>query len=150
MATSQIKKFQRAGAGNLSPWDLIVARDENSFKVTVVPGLLNNFLATNWSEEFTVSENSLFYAKAIITTDGTSITNVTIRIDQSAPKIQTPEIYSIQADIEILFGLIRSGAVYRTVPLGQIFVSPRLWLRVKKDAPLSVGDIPFDEYYYLV
>jgi hypothetical protein len=150
MATSQIKKFQRSGGGGLSPWDLIVTKDENNFKVTVVPGLLNNFLAQNWSEEFSVNENGLFYAKAIVKTDGTSITNLTISIDSSTPKIQNPEIYSIETDIEILFGLIRSGATYRTVPVGQIIASPRLWLRVKKDSPVNVGEIPFDEYYYLV
>lgn len=150
MATSQIKKFQRSGVGGLSPWDLVVTRDENGFKVTVIPGLLNNFLAQNWEEEFTVNENGLFYAKAVITTDGTSITNVTIKIDEATPKIQKPEIYSIETDIEILFGLIRSGAAYRTIPAGQIFVSPRLWLKVKKDSPVAVGEIPFDEYYYLV
>jgi hypothetical protein len=150
MATSQIKKFQRSGGGGISPWDLIVTKDEDNFKVTVVPGLLNNFLAQNWSDEFNVNANGLFYAKALVRTDGVSITNVTISIDSTAPKTQNPLIYSIESEIEILFGLIRSGATYRTIPIGQIFASPRLWLRVKKDSPVNAGEIPFDEYYYLI
>jgi hypothetical protein len=150
MATSQIRKFQKGGAGIISPWDIVVTKDEENLKATVIPGLLNNFLAQNWSEEFTLDNNSLYYAKAVVKTDGTIITNLNIKIDKTAPKVQTPKPFSIETEIEILFGLIRSGAVYRTVPIGQIFASPRIWITAKKDSPVNAGELPYDEYFYLI
>jgi len=151
MATSQIRKFQKGGIGIISPWDIVVTKGENdSLKATVIPGLLNNFLAQNWSKEFTLDNDSLYYAKAVVKTDGTVITNLNIKIDETAPKIQTPKPFSIETEIEILFGLVRSGSVYRTVPIGQIFASPRVWVTAKKDSPVAAGELPYDEYFYLV
>ena len=153
MATSQIKKFQKSSSQIISPWDLISSKqeDSNNYTITVIPGLLNNFLAQNWDQEFSANSNELYYAKAIVQTDGLSITNVNIQINTTAPTQQSPKIYSIQSNIQILFGLFRSGTVYRTVPIGQIFAAPRLWIRTQKESgPVNAGEIPFDEYYYLV
>jgi hypothetical protein len=152
MATSQIKKFQRGSSGSISPWDLVASKVESSnrYKITVIPGLVNNFLAKNWNEEFLVNEGSLYYAKAAIETDGVAITDVTIKIDGTPPKIQSPQLYSIESSIEILFGLFRSGTIYRTVAVGQIFAAPRLWIRTEKPSPVEAGEIPYEEYFYFV
>ena len=149
MATSQIKKFQRSGL-NLSSWDLIATVTEGgSYKIRVVPGLLNNFLATNWDTESSVTGEALHYAKAIVSTNGIGISNVSITIDSTPAASSQPLIASIPDKVEIVFGLIKNGTTYRTVPVGQIFISPRLWIRVPKSEPVNAGESLYDEYYFL-
>jgi hypothetical protein len=149
MATSQIKKFQK-GKTSFSSWDLVVTIEDNgNFKVRVIPGLLNNFLATNWDIEQTLSGSGLIYAKAVVKTNGLGISNVSIKIDSSPPVIPQPLISSIPATVEIVFGLISNGVSYRTIAVGQIFVSPRLWMRKPKSEPVNAGSSVYDEYYFL-
>lgn len=150
MATSQVKKFQKGGTGNISPWDLKITRtDDGKYKVSVIPGLLNNYLATNWEIEKELSGDAMHYCKAVVKTDGKNISSVTIAIDTNTPKNQKPLKWSIESTIEILFGLIKSGVGYRTVPIGQIIVSPKLWIRATREEPVDAGEVPYDEYYYL-
>jgi hypothetical protein len=150
MATSQIKKFQKGGVGGISPWDLVVTRNKDGgFKVTVIPGLLNNFLAKNWDIEKILTGDELHYAKAVVKTNGKNITDVNIQIDTSPPPIQEALPWSIQENIVILFGLFRSGSPFRTIPIGQIVVWPRVWIRAIKPEAAQAGEMPYDEYFYL-
>ena len=149
MATSQIKKFQKGKTG-FSSWDLVVTKDDNnSFKVRVIPGLLNNFLATNWDIEQNLTGSGLIYAKAVVKTNGIGISNVSIKIDSTPPVTPQPSIHSIPDTVEIVFGLISNGVSYRTIPVGQIFASARLWIRTPKSEPVNAGSSMYDEYYFL-
>jgi len=139
------------------PWDLIARvdpdadpEDENPpYLVRVQPGTLNGFLPTNWDEEFECAGTGLFYAKAIIATDGEAITGVTISIDTTQPTTQQPQEFAIDTEIEYLFGLFSEGAASRTVGAGHITLRPRQWLVKSADPPAQPGELPFSIYYLL-
>jgi hypothetical protein len=139
------------------PWDLIARpdpsadpEDENPpYLIRVRPGTLNGFLPSNWDDEFTVQGTGLYYAKAVITTDGEAITGVTIEIDTTAPSGQEPQEFAIPSPVEYVFGLFAEGAVYRTIGPGSISLLPRQWLVVQSDPAAAPGELPYDIYYAL-
>ncbi|MEY4370985.1 MAG: hypothetical protein RIQ48_701 [Pseudomonadota bacterium] len=151
MATSQFKKFQRGGgSSSIYPWDLIISSDEkNQLSVSVIPGLLLNYLPTNWDIVKKIDNTSFYYAKACLSTNGIAFTNVTIKIDTTPPKIQEPQINAIESTVEVLFGLIKAGSVYRTIPNGNIYIWPAVWLSAQKNYAVTVGESLYDNYYYL-
>jgi hypothetical protein len=139
------------------PWDLIARvdpdadpEDENPpYLVSVQPGTLNGFLPTNWDIEETVqSDGTLYYAKAVIATDGQAITGVTIAIDDSPPAAQEPQEFGIANPVEIVFGLFSEGTVYRTIGAGNISGSPKLWLTTERQTPPQAGELPFSQYFF--
>lgn len=140
------------------PWDLIARvdpdaapEDENPpYLVTVRPGTLNGILPTNWDIEEEVAGTGLFYAKAVIATDGDSITGVTIEIDANPPAMQEPQLFGIQNPIEYLFGLFDEGQVYRVIGPGHIRLTMQAGPVVNPDSPRSFGELPYDIYYQLV
>jgi hypothetical protein len=140
------------------PWDLIAqvdpdadSEDENPpYLVSVQPGTLNGFLPSNWDIEETLSSSgTLYYAKAVITTDGTAVTGVSIEIDGTPPTLQTPQPFGIQTSIKYLFGLFYEGDVYRPIANGHIVLTPAVWLRKAKSEPAAAGELPWVEYYQL-
>lgn len=144
------------------PWDLIARvdpdadpEDENPpYLVSVQPGTLNGFLPTNWNTEgggkdvTCQSDGTLYYAKAIVATDGQAMTGVTIEIDTNAPDPQEPQEFGIDNPIEIVFGLFAEGAVYRTIGSGNIAASPKLWLTTERQTPPEPGELPFSQYFF--
>jgi hypothetical protein len=139
------------------PWDLIAQvdpdadpEDENPpYILRVRPGTLNGILPTNWDIEEEVAGTGLFYAKAVIATDGESVTGVTIEIDTSPPAVQEPVEFGIASSIEYLFGLFAEGQVYRVIGAGHIALSPEQWLVISADPPAAPGESPYDIYYQL-
>jgi hypothetical protein len=152
-----IKQAQGGGGAPATrqPWDLIAYPDPDStaesppFKIRVQPGTLNGILASNWDAEFNAASSGLYYAKAVITTDGESITGVTIAIDTSEPSEQEPVEFGIASTIEYLFGLFAEGAVYRVINPGNITLAPRVWLTTSADPAAAPGESPYDIYYRL-
>ena len=132
------------------PWDLIARvdpdanpEDENPpYLVKVRPGTLNGILPTNWDEEFECAGTGLYYAKAIIATDGQAITGVEIAIDDTAPTEQEPQEFAIATEIEYLFGLFAEGQVYRVIGVGHITLAPEVWLVKDKGIAASPGQFP--------
>jgi hypothetical protein len=145
------------------PWDLIARvdpdadpEDENPpYLVSVQPGTLNGFLPTNWNTEgggkdvVCQSDGTLYYAKAIVATDGQAMTSVTIEIDENAPDPQEPQEFGIANPVEYLFGLFLEGTVYRVIGDGHIDISPKLWLTTEKELPAASGEIPFRQFFAL-
>jgi hypothetical protein len=139
------------------PWDLIARvdpdadpEDENPpYLVTVRPGTLNGILPSNWDIEEEVAGTGLFYAKAIISTDGRSITGVTIEIDGTPPAQQAPQIFGIAASVEFLFGIFSEGQARRTIGYGSLALFPQLWLTTATDEPVAPGELPWIQYYNL-
>lgn len=132
------------------PWDLIARENPNSegqYLVTVRPGTLSGILPTNWDEEFSANDTGLYYAKAVIATDGEAITGVTIDFDTSEPQIQDPQKFSVQTSIEYLFGLFAGGTAYRVIGSGHITVLPQEWLIVSAAPPAAPGESPYGVYY---
>ena len=151
-----IKKSVGGGTATArEPWDLLAQvdpdadpEDENPpHLVRVRPGTLNGILPTNWDEEFECAGTGLHYAKAVIATDGQSITGVTIEIDTTAPTVQVPQEFGIANPVEYLFGLFLEGAVYRVIGTGHISVSPKLWITTPTDTPAAPGELPFSQYF---
>ena len=141
----------------IQPWDLQAQvdpeaqpEDENPpYLVRVRPGTLNGILPTNWDIEKKCAATELFYAKAVIATDGGAITGVSIEIDASPPKVQEPVEFGIAASVEYLFGLFSEGQVYRVIGAGQIVLPTRTWLVTSADPVASPGESPYDIYYLL-
>jgi hypothetical protein len=137
------------------PWDLIATPDPDStaenppYKIRVQPGTLNGILPSNWDTEFTAAAAGLYYAKAVIATDGETITGVTIAIDTTPPIGQDPQEFAIPATAEYLFGLFAEGNVYRVIGAGSISLLPRQWFVVESDPAAAPGELPYDIYYAL-
>lgn len=143
---------QRAASSTQpQPWDLIARRDAESsaYILTVQPGTLNGILPSNYDDQFTCSASGLFYAKAVLTTDGRDITGVTIAIDQTAPTIQDAQPFAISTTIEMLFGLFSDGEKLRVVGDGHITMQSQVWLTAEKQAAPAVGELPWVNYYRL-
>lgn len=139
--------LQRASS-EPQPWDIYVADEtEGSQTLKVLPGTLNGFLASNWDQEFTCSTTGFYYAKAIVATDGQAMTGVTIAIDEEVPSAQTAQAFGIDASIEIAFGIVSEGIVYRTIGAGNISASPKPWLTTERETPPAAGELPFTQYF---
>jgi hypothetical protein len=147
------------------PWDLIARvdpdadpEDENPpYLVSVQPGILNGFLPSNYDTEgedgavdVPCDGTGLYYAKAVITTDGQAITDVEIKIDTTAPVAQEPQPYALEETIEYTFGLFSEGQVYRTIGPGDIVLRPEQWLVTPVDPPVGPGEAPYTIYYRLM
>lgn len=155
-----IEKQAKGSSGTpatTQPWDLVAQVDPDAdpedanppYLVRVRPGTLNGILPTNWDIEQKCAGTGLFYAKAVIATDGEAITGVTIVINETAPTVQEPQLFGIQDPIEYLFGLFSEGQVYRVIGAGQIVLPTRTWLVTSADAAASPGESPYDIYYVL-
>lgn len=134
------------------PWDLIARVDpenENQYLVSARPGTLNSILPSNWDEEFECNNTALHYAKAIIATDGTSITGVNIQINAIAPAVQEPQLFGIETTVEYLFGLFAEGQVYRVIGPGHIVLELKPGPIANPDNPRAFGELPYDIYYQL-
>jgi hypothetical protein len=152
---------QSGGGGGtpatFQPWDLLAQVDPDAdpedptppYLVRVRPGTLNGILPTNWDIEEECAGTGLFYAKAVVATDGEGITGVTIVINGTAPTVQAPQEFGIANPVEYLFGLFLEGSVYRVIGAGHITISPKLWLTTEKQSPPAPGELPFEQYFTL-
>ena len=139
------------------PWDLVAQVDPNAdpedanppYLVRVRPGTLNGILPSNWDIEEECAATGLFYAKAVIATDGEAITGVTIVINGTAPAVQQPVEFGVSNPVEYLFGLFLEGSVYRVIGAGHITISPKLWLTTEKQTLPAPGELPFLQYFTL-
>jgi len=139
------------------PWDLVAQVDPDAdpedatppYLVRVRPGTANGILPSNWDIEQSCAATGLFYAKAVIATDGEAVTGVTIVINGTAPTVQQPVEFGIQNPVEYLFGLFLEGSVYRVIGAGHITISPKLWLTTEKPTIPAPGELPFSQYFTL-
>lgn len=154
-----IEKQAKGSSGTtatIQPWDLQAQVDPEAkpednnppYLVRVRPGTLNGILPNNWDIEQKCAGTGLFYAKAVIATDGEAITGVTIKIDASEPAVQQPVEFGIASSVEYLFGLFSQGAVYRVIGAGHIVLPTRTWL-VTANLVASPGESPYKIYYLL-
>jgi hypothetical protein len=138
------------------PWDLIARvdpdadpEDENPpYLVRVQPGTLNGILPSNWDIEESLPSTGLHYAKAVILTDGESVTDVSIEIDNNPPTVQEPQLFAVSSTIELTFGLFFEGQVFRTIAAGSIVVAPTPYLVTDKATP-QPGELAFEITYSL-
>ena len=155
-----IEKQAKGSSGTpatTQPWDLVAQVDPDAdpenpnppYLVRVRPGTLNGILPTNWDIEQSCAATGLFYAKAVIATDGEAITGATIVINDTAPTVQEPVEFGVSNPVEYLFGLFLEGSVYRVIGAGHITISPKLWLTTEKQTLPAPGELPFLQYFTL-
>jgi len=141
----------------IQPWDLVARVDPDAdpedatppYLVRVRPGTANGILPSNWDEEFEYPGTGLWYAKAVIATDGEAVTGVTIVINGTAPTVQQPVEFGIATSVQYLFGLFSEGQVYRVIGAGQIVLPTRTWLVTSANPVAAPGESPYDIYYLL-
>jgi hypothetical protein len=141
----------------IQPWDLQARVDPDAdpedetppYLVRVRPGTANGILPSNWDEEFEYPGTGLWYAKAVLATDGEAITGVTIVMNGTAPTVQQPVEFGIATSVEYLFGLFSQGSVYRVIGAGQIVLPTRTWLVTSANPVAAPGESPYDIYYLL-
>ncbi len=146
---------QRGGSSTpitRQPWDLIAQVDpesdqENpSYLINVRPGTVAGLLPTNWDEQFSCDSETLYYAKALITTDGRDVTQAEIAVDQTPPSEQESVQFGVQAEVEILFGLFFNTA-YRTIANGHIQAQPEAYITTTASPAALPGEIPYTIWY---
>jgi hypothetical protein len=158
---TEIVVAPRSGGGGTpattQPWDLQARVDPDAdpedatppYLVRVRPGTANGILPSNWDIEEECAGTGLFYAKAVIATDGEAVTGVSIVINGTAPAVQQPVEFGIQNPVEYLFGLFSEGQVYRVIGAGQIVLPTRTWLVTSANPVAAPGESPYDIYYLL-
>ena len=144
-----------AGATSQSPWDIVVESVQQgqeadiTYTVKVVPGTLARILPSNWNDEFTCDEDTLYYGIARVSTDGQFISGVEIDVTDTAPEDQTIEKFGLNSSVDILFGLFKDGTQYNFSGGADIDVSARVAIAVSADPPSEPGQSPYDIYYKL-
>jgi hypothetical protein len=141
----------KGGASSKGPWDIIATAPTSGTGVdlTVIAGTLNGILPSNYDQEFNVATSGLFYAKAVISTDGKNISSVSIAIDGTSPATQEAQEFAIESSIEYLFGVIADGSPHRVIAEGHIEAYTYMWLLATADAPVLAGESPYKIYYIL-
>lgn len=138
------------------PWDLIAKVDpaadpENPnppYLVRVRPGTLSEFLPTNWDEEFTLQGDQDYYAVAEVSTDGKAITSVDIKFPTTPPESQQPELFAVPSPVNVVFGIFSQGGALRTIPAGNITLSPKIWFQEAR-TNVAPGESLYNLYYVL-
>ena len=139
-----------------SPWDLVARVDpdaapENAnppYLVRVRPGTVSEFLPTNWDEEFTLQGDQDYYAVAEVTTDGKAITSVEIKFPTTPPESQQPELFAVPSIVNVVFGIFSQGGALRTIPAGNITLSPKIWFQEAR-TNVAPGESLYNLYYVL-
>jgi len=95
------------------PFD-IVSRVNESEQIEIIlwPGTINGIMPSNIFTWTTVDATSTWYAKALVTTDGSAVTGATIKIDNTAATAQTATLNSLPTVVQVLIGVYGLGTAY--------------------------------------
>jgi hypothetical protein len=142
------------GPPPLQPWDIYRINTEGEtgsrvWDVRIYPGTISNVLADNWDTEYTANEGTVYFGKAVVSTDGQDITGVSVAFDDQEPTFSSPAEFSTPATIEILFGLFLDGKAYRTIGAGSPVYRPTPWLTQPANGA-GPGELPYTIYYTLL
>jgi hypothetical protein len=87
------------------PWDLVVYKEDETYKVKVAPGLIGGILPTNYDEEFVVN-TGLNYWLVDCTTNGEVVTSATIGFNTSFPSPENATADKAPTSFKACFGMI--------------------------------------------
>ena len=157
-----LKPSRGAGseATQIRPWDVInitgVGQPNqdgsfSSYKANVQPGTINgilpnNLLTSGGLTDFTFS-GSLQKWKGRCYTDGKTITQCDIIIDQNDAQIQTLAPNGLPAQAEFVFAITKNGVAYRTLGDGNPSASTQFISTDKTSSP-PPGVPGVDRWYY--
>jgi hypothetical protein len=132
------------------PWDIYVAaKQEGTYTLRVQPGTLARVLASNYNDTFSANNTALYYGIARVTTDGTYITGVSLDITTSAPSQQEATRFGLPAEIDILFGLFKSGESLNLAGQANIEARGVNVIVTTPDPVPEPGEPMFDLYFKL-
>jgi len=121
--------------------------DDANVTVNVSPGTVNQYIATNAFDDFTISKTGLYYVKAGIETDGQSVSSVTLYVDTDEADQQTPAPFALPSSFDIVLGVISDGKPFRAIGCGSIILSGYEQFRTDKDEPAEPGELTYTPYY---
>lgn len=124
-----------------------VSGDPTSLTVSVSPGTVNQFIATNVLDTFTITTTDTYYVKASVETDGQNVTSFTISVDTDAPDAQTATASSLPTSFDVLIALISDGTVYKTLTCGSIILTPVQAFITDTGSPAEPGELTYIPYY---
>jgi len=148
-----------------NPWDLVVAPDpedeseEPQLYVTLIPGMLNGIMPSNWNARFPIQKDEVKYGVAIIRTDSMNITGITWNLRDDPPPLQTAQLWAIEDEIFYCFGVVNEGASLNFIHQGtntfwyyygtnNTQLISRVWMQKPRGA-VQAGELPYEQYYYL-
>lgn len=124
-----------------------VSGDPTSLTVNVTPGTVNQFIATNVLDTFTISHSGTYYVKAGVETDGQNVTSFTISVDTDAPETQNATASSLPTSFDVVLALIKNGVAYRTLSCGSIILTPVQAFITDTGGPVEPGELTYIPYY---
>jgi hypothetical protein len=142
----------KAGANGSAPCPLSIgitpiSGDSSNISVNVSPGTVGGLVPSNLFDTFTVSKTDTVYVKATASSDGASVTSVSLSADTDTPTAQTPAPFALPSSCEILLGLIQSGRAYRTIDCGSVALVGQAAFAVDKTSPADPGQSTTTDYY---
>jgi len=145
------------GGDSVGPWDIVDVAGVGqpnpqtgkyaSYTAKVWPGTVNGLIAGNMFDVLTISGTSIIRFKAVVTTDGSAVTGVTMVANETPAAVQTPTPFGLPSKIELEFGVVYEGKAYRTIGNGSIVLSGKLQFTTDKSGAIAVGETPLIEYY---
>jgi hypothetical protein len=146
---------------DIRPWDIYSIVGDgtpnnegvySNYKVKIWPGMVNGILPNNLVgedglEEFTVSGSSPQIIKAEVTTDGKSVTEVTITSGTEQPVPQVATLFSLPVSFEFCIAVFVKGKVYRAMGPGNVIATPTLAFLADKEETPVFGTLNHEEYY---
>jgi hypothetical protein len=145
--------FQQTSRPELHPFKITSRpnpESENSYLVTVQPGTINGLLPTNTFsgaalQTQTIAGNSLQNVVLSATGDGTKLVSCQLTISSSPPATQTPGLYTLPSQLNILLGVVYNATVYQVVYDNLNYAGTEV-LRTAKSQP-APGEVAFNIYY---
>ena len=139
----------QAGGGTPCPFTvaLVPVADSSNVTVKVSPGTVNQFIATNVLDTFTISNSGDYYVKAAIETDGQNVSSFAIAVDDSVPEAQEATASSLPTSFDVLIAYIQNGVAYQTLGCGSIILTPVQAFVTDKDPPANPGELTYIPYY---
>jgi hypothetical protein len=104
-----------SSAVSYSPWDVISSSSSSSPQIQIWPGLINGVMPANMFSTFTVDATSLWYIKATVDSDGSSVTGVTLNVDTDTPDVQKSADGELPTGFDVLVGLYKASMAYNIV-----------------------------------
>jgi len=140
-----------AGAGGAGdgpcPFETSTTISGGTAKVIVLPGTVNQFIATNAFATFAVDKTGTFYVKASIVTDGQDVTSFSIAVNGAEPNTQLATPSSLPTAFDVLLAIIKDGVAYRTIGCGSIAATPAQAFITDKPSPAGPGELTYIPYY---
>lgn len=145
--TAWIKRRSKGGGSSTRhPWQPAFFKDGEIFKCRFNLGTVNQVIATNWNDAFTLpSDDSSQFVVLSVTTDSGKVTGVTISVDAAAPTEDTVAENTPPVAFKIVLGAIGKSSA-KMIVITNITVLGEEVFRASDPAP-ATGAEPFNRWW---